>query len=111
MFSNLAFHGKPAPAADSPQVRPQNAPTIQINVCLTSSQPQDRKALALTEIMKNWDIDSMSDVLPASIRPLDKNGSDAPGFAAPGDWSWNMVEKLQYVSRMTQGDAAWAHRV
>lgn len=108
MFTNLAFHGKPAAAAAAPG--------------------DDKKTLALKEAMANWEVATMSDLLPASIRPLAKkpaaahafsaiaarpsiDDADAPVFAPVEDWSWNMLEKLVYLSRMTKGDMAWAHRV
>lgn len=69
----------------------------------------------------------MSDLIPAAIRPLVKtpaahasvdiaaratiDDGAAPAFAPVEDWSWNMVERLQCLSRMKKGDVAWAHRV
>ncbi|KAF2830593.1 hypothetical protein CC86DRAFT_402625 [Ophiobolus disseminans] len=109
IFSNLAFHGKPAPADDS-------------------AQPQDKKSLALRDTMANWEVDSMADLIPASISPLVKKSfgegsfgtiaarttieeTDAPVFAPPEEWSMQVVQKLHLLSQMTRGDIPWAHRV
>jgi len=103
MFTNLAFHSKPAQ---------------------DDAVPDDKKTRALKDAMTNWQVDTMSDLLPSSVRPLVKKTSvgdvaarpaiddiDAPVFAHPRDWSMQLVQKLQYLSKMTPGEMAWAHQV
>lgn len=78
--------------------------------------------------MQNCQVDTMSDFIPASIRPLVKKsfGGSASGdigtrttiddnepavFAQSGEWSMQLVQKLHFLSQMTKGNVAWAHRV
>jgi hypothetical protein len=113
MFNTLAHHTKPAAPAPP-------------------AAPDDKKTRCLTDTMANWGVAHISDILPASIRPLIKKPSgehagsaassalaaratvdedEAPVFAPASEWSMQLVQKLQYLSQMTKGEVGMVHGV
>lgn len=100
MFKNLAYHSKPADTEGEVSIRVVII-SHYMNQRTDIQQPQDKKTLALNATMTIWNVDHMSDLLPASIRPLAKtlsvaqssdistqptvNDNIAPVFALPRD--------------------------